>query len=457
MSPQIAQKRSPQAHQTQTQQLIEVVVKGLEKASYFKGRLEDLAGKNPDNCRMICDYVLFEVRKFNIKPMTRQIKIQTLVAFSAEIGHIDFRQVSQNQVLVYLTKTQKSHNEDPKQAWISTYNTKLQHLSKFYKYIFAKDLTEEKPVPECLEGIEYMQKESKSVYEPQDMWDDECHSTFLRYCPSVKDKAYHAMAMDLAARPSEILNVKIKDITFKVTALGKQYATVQLTGKTGTRTLPLTDSIPYLKEWLMRHPTAANRESWLFITESTNHFGKKMNRDALYQRYTQFYEKRYLRRLLEDETVPAEDKERIKKMLAHPFCPYIFRHSGLTKASRVLKEFELRKFAGWTVNSDMPQTYVHLSNEVTDTLLKAKGILTDEDDKTANLLESKTCTNCNEINRKDAHVCLKCRMPLTINVIFEMRSQMDKLVAQLVNEKIKHMNLGFGIIGPDASCMAKKE
>jgi hypothetical protein len=55
------------------------------------------------------------------------------------------------------------------------------------------------------------------------------------------------MANDMSARPHEILNLKIKDILFKVTEEGNQYAEVLITGgKTRPRTLPLIDSASYV-------------------------------------------------------------------------------------------------------------------------------------------------------------------------------------------------------------------
>jgi hypothetical protein len=55
------------------------------------------------------------------------------------------------------------------------------------------------------------------------------------------------MAKDLSARPHEILNLKIKDVVFK-TAGNKQYAEVLVNGKTGSRHIPLIQSIPYIKD-----------------------------------------------------------------------------------------------------------------------------------------------------------------------------------------------------------------
>ena len=54
----------------------------------------------------------------------------------------------------------------------------------------------------------------------------------------------------MSARPHEILNLRFRDIKFHITNEKVQYAEVRITqGKTGPRTVPLIDSIPYLKEF----------------------------------------------------------------------------------------------------------------------------------------------------------------------------------------------------------------
>ena len=53
-------------------------------------------------------------------------------------------------------------------------------------------------------------------------------------------------------------------------AKGIQYAEILVSGKTKSRTLPLITSIPYVKDWLLNHPTAENKDSWLFIAVSNN-------------------------------------------------------------------------------------------------------------------------------------------------------------------------------------------
>ena len=81
------------------------------------------------------------------------------------------------------------------------------------------------------------------------------------------------MARDLSARPHEILNLKIKDIIFKTVDNGKQYAEVLVNGKTGSRHIPLIQSIPYIKEWLSNHPSRNNPNSPLFVGLGRNYYG----------------------------------------------------------------------------------------------------------------------------------------------------------------------------------------
>ncbi len=93
-------------------------------------------------------------------------------------------------------------------------------------------------------------------------------------------------------------------------------------GKTGSRTVPLIDYLPYLKEYLSsslsssdenHHPTSSNSNSWLFVSTGNNH-GFKLSYDGLSTRYG-YYRKKYFPSLLSDETIPNSDKALIKNML----------------------------------------------------------------------------------------------------------------------------------------------
>jgi len=115
----------------------------------------------------------------------------------------------------------------------------------------------------------------------------------------------------MSARPHEILNLKVKDIVFKITEDGIQYAEARITqGKTGPRSVPLIDSIPYLKEWLEEHPNGNNNDSYIFISLGNNH-GSHLTLDGLSSHYD-YYKTKYFPNLLKDITIPDKDKAVIK-------------------------------------------------------------------------------------------------------------------------------------------------
>ena len=69
-----------------------------------------------------------------------------------------------------------------------------------------------------MQGVKQFTRKEKSTYKPSDIWTDEDHALFLKYCPEKRDKCYHAMANDTSARPHELLNLKIKDIKIKISS-----------------------------------------------------------------------------------------------------------------------------------------------------------------------------------------------------------------------------------------------
>ncbi len=73
------------------------------------------------------------------------------------------------------------------------------------------------------------------------------------------------MSWDTGCRPHELLKLRIKDIVFKSATGNRQYAEVLVNGKTGSRHIPLIDSIPYVKDYLdHEHPQPGNSNAILF-------------------------------------------------------------------------------------------------------------------------------------------------------------------------------------------------
>ena len=270
------------------------------------------------------------------------------------------------------------------------------------------ELSAKERKPDCIMGIKQLKRKEISCYKPSDLWSQEDDLLFLKWVTNKRDRCYHTMARDLSARPHEILNLRIRDIVVK-TDSNKQYAEVLVNGKTGSRHIPLIQSLPYVKDWLSNHPSRNNPNSPLFVGLGRNSMGKQLTINGLYGIYKD-YKEQFFPRLLEDPTVPSEDKEKIKDLLAKPFNPYIRRHSALTEKSTKLKSSTLNQHAGWTTNSGMAQKYIHyFGNESSESILEAYGIVT-KNNVPINTLNPRICPNCNEGNTQDTKFCSKCKM-----------------------------------------------
>jgi integrase len=219
----------------------------------FNSRLKAVARISFQNASTIYDYILAEQTERNIKPSTAESKVKLLIWVSRYLEHKPFEEMTKKDILGYLNSIRKPVSTDPQQRWIGSYKGRLRYLLKFFRWLHNKKEPDyrKRSTPQYIQGLRILPRQEKTSYKPSDLWDSREHKIFLRYCPSVRDRCYHAMANDMSARPHEILNLKIKDIVFKVTDEGLQYAEVPIRGgKTKPRTLPMIDSIPYLKEWL---------------------------------------------------------------------------------------------------------------------------------------------------------------------------------------------------------------
>jgi integrase len=316
-------------------------------------------------------------REVNPRLSYKKNTIQFLSELSRVAGiEKKFIDMTREDILCCLDKCRKTEDEDQLHKWIGSYNSKLVVLSRFFKWLYYPNVEDPKRrnglsalerKPDCIMDIKQLKRKEISCYKPSDLWSQEDDLLFLKWVTNKRDRCYHTMARDLSARPHEILNLKIKDIVFK-TAGNKQYAEVLVNGKTGSRHIPLIQSIPYVKEWLSNHPSRNNPNSLLFVGLGRNSMGKQPTVHGIHGIYKDYKEK-FFPKLLEDNTIPNEDKEKIKGLLAKPFNPYIRRHSALTEKSTKLKSSTLNQHAGWSPNSHMAKKYVHyFGNESSESL-----------------------------------------------------------------------------------------
>jgi integrase/recombinase XerD len=225
-------------------------------------------------------------------------------------------------IVNYFNSLRKTGEVDPTHKWIGTYNLKRQIFLKFFKWLhFPAKQAAKRPVPEVMRDIPTIKRKEQSIYKPDDLWSVADDRLFLDFCHDKRIQCYHTIARDTSARPSEILNLRIREINFKI-ASGKTYAQISVSGKTGPRVIPLFDSIPYIKSWVNDHPQPGNSGAFLIPSRNRATFGRKMSVMSLNRIYYK-YKTKIFPRLLSDESIPSEDKKKIQELLKKPWNPYI--------------------------------------------------------------------------------------------------------------------------------------
>ncbi|MGB6594485.1 MAG: hypothetical protein WBE68_23540, partial [Candidatus Nitrosopolaris sp.] len=419
-----------------------VIAKKIEDAT--RGLIPSYARRlsycNTKHIIVICDYISALRSEIKLSDTYRQYIFVTLMGLSKYVPSKKFKDFTRADVIRYLDHFRKDESEDPAHKWIGTYNTSLVNIVRFFKWLYSPNMEPTKrPKPKVVQNLHKLRRREISGYKPSDMWVAEDNLLFLKYCPSPRDRCYHAMEVDTSARPHELLRLKIKDVEF-INGEGDggsgRYAKIVVNGKTGERSLPLIDSIPYITQWISLHPQGSNREAILLPNMQT---GNALHVDAMLKAYNTY--KEHFRSLLSSETVSEEDKKKIGNLLKKRWNPYVHRHSAITEKSGILSsDSKLRQYAGWTARSNMHYKYVHFSGgEATNDLLRAKGILKD-DKHSVNILQPKTCTHCKESNRPDAQFCFKCNFVMSFEAYqkgMEEREKKDQEIHELKEQMAK--------------------
>jgi integrase/recombinase XerD len=379
-----------------------------------------------NNVDVILNYLTAMKTEVSYSPNYAKSTIAVLCGFSTFHKNNSFKEILRDDIIGYLDSFRKTETQDPLHKWIGTYNHYRIILVRFFRWYHSSNVEHKKrPKPAIVDNIPKLGRKEQSIYKPSDLWTQQDDLLFLKYCGSKRDKCYHAISRDMSARPHEILKLKIRDVAFKNIGTS-QYAEVVVNGKTGTRSIPLINSLPYLKDYLTNeHPQPGNPNAPL-ICGNGKSLGRHINPVRLYQIYAEYKEKIYPK-LLESPTVVPEDKEKLRDLLNKRWNPYIRRHSALTEKARLLKEPILKMHAGWSPRSQSHLKYEHwFGNESSESLLEACGLI--DHGIQINQLRPKHCPNCNEPNKVDSKFCAnaKCKMVLSYDGYAEMQQEQER-------------------------------
>jgi len=220
-------------------------------------------------------------------------------------------------------------------------------------------------------------------------------------------------------------------------------------GKTGVRNVRLNNAYPFFKEWLSNgggHPYASNPNAALFCGMGRKNTGRRITREAMQAVYKN-YKKIHFPKLLEDPTVPEEDKRKIRDLLKKPWNLYVRRHTAATEISKKLKDPVLvDQYMGWSHAGNTRQKYQHYySDDGIEAMLLADGLpveVSGAKNKGKNnkyILKPKQCPNCSESNKPDSKFCAQCKFVLSFDAFHEVTNEAEERTKEFQDLK-KQMN-----------------
>ena len=261
-------------------------------------------------------------------------------------------------------------------------------LKKFYRWL--RGIQKRGVYPEEVDWITTTVKNSNSRL-PEEILTEEEVKRLVQVANNTRDKALVLVSYESGARIGELLNMRIKDVTFD--DLG---AVTMVTGKTGDRRIRLVASAPALAEWINSHPERENQEAFVWPIGY-----------------------RAVDKLFKGLAKKAKVKKRI--------TPHLFRHSRATHLATKLTEQQLKQLMGWTMGSKMAQVYVHLSGrDLDNALLELHGLKAQERKEEKFMV--KVCPRCEEKNSPDATYCKKCAFPIDVETMEWENRTMDELI-----------------------------
>jgi integrase/recombinase XerD len=281
-------------------------------------------------------------------------------------------------------------------------------IKAMYKHFLGEDLY----YPKQIAWIKTTGSKNKML--PQDLLTEDEILKLIRFSKDLRDKAIIALLFDTGMRIGELSGLKVKDIDTS-TAL----AHITVNGKTGMRRIPMTFSVPYVTQYINTLSNAKpNSPLWLAIGTWEN-TGKTIDQNGI---------RLMLKRL--------GKKAGIEKRI----YPHLFRHSRASMYANKLTEQQLKVYFGWTGDSKMAATYVHLSGrDIDNAIVQAYGGKPDiavEELK----LKVKVCERCKFDNPTEAKYCTRCGTPLDIGTAM-LEERTAKEIKESLIESVKDPKL----------------
>ena len=332
----------------------------------------------------------------------RVCKYMWILKAIAERVDFDFKTATRDNIEDYIAWLQRSEYTE----WTKhDYKVALKML---YKHLWGEDDEYPKVVKWVKTTVNGKYKEeefSENVLTPEDI------EKLIMASKDLRMKAMIRFLFEAGPRIEELRGMRIKDIRFD-----QDTADVVLSGKTGTRIVPVVDSVPLFTQVLEIHPSK-DPDAYFGFTMGTN--GDRMS-------YS---------RILEALNLIGQ-KAKIRKKLN----PHNFRHSSASYMSDFMTESQMCAYYGWVQGSDQVRTYVHRNPKNLKKAVRRMHNL-DDDPLPANKMSPKECQRCGKYNDSTADLCGQCGWIFDRGKIIEKKKK--QLVVEMVMNKVIEDNPGI--------------
>jgi integrase/recombinase XerD len=339
-----------------------------------------------------------EKRRNECSENTIRMYIGLITEFEEQINKT-FREVTERDINTFIDRKARYTKK-------GTMATTKMVLKAFYKWLYGlKD-----SYPECVAKLEVNGRKHNGNgdaihLEAKDILTKDDVATLIKCGKDIREEAMVAVLYESGCRVGEFVNMHINDL------VGDRHGRkITVTGKTGSRTLLLIESVPYLTRWLEHHPLKEQKNAPLWVKTDRPYGGLHVGHVA---------------RIIRD----LAKRSGIQK----PIHPHAFRHARATFLARFLSDSQMKVYFGWSPNSSMVAVYVHLSGRDNDgAVLRSAGIEETEDVAEKSPLKEKECSRCHTKNTGVAAFCQLYGRPFRENAVLPENNEIDDLL-----EKIK--------------------
>lgn len=287
----------------------------------------------------------------------------------------------------------------------STWNIRLERYQRLAKWLYDD---EDEECPKVWRKIEFKKIDWDKKLAKKAFTEEEFYK-LLNVIDNPRDKAFIGVGGEGGLRPGELLGLNVGDCEPAPYGF-----IITVSGKTGTRPVPIVLFAPLLKTWLNHHPQRKNKEAPLWVQRGR--INKNVFTRVTYWPMNAYHLKRYckLAGIYRPKIAKCKGKDgKIITKEVNGASLHYLRHTKVTWTAKNRKVHigikQANKMFGWSPNSTRYLHYSHIAGQDSeDAFLELAGVKEVDEPAKPSMLLRKKCLGCGEQNSADALYCFKC-------------------------------------------------